>query len=30
MMFAFLDRPCGGYDSGCLDSLTVPPFTTGE
>jgi pimeloyl-ACP methyl ester carboxylesterase len=26
---SFFDQPAGGYDSSCVDGLTVPPFTTG-
>jgi pimeloyl-ACP methyl ester carboxylesterase len=25
----FLDRPDGGYDTACLDSVTVPEFDAG-
>jgi pimeloyl-ACP methyl ester carboxylesterase len=26
---AFLDQPSGGYDTSCVDKITVLPFTTG-
>jgi pimeloyl-ACP methyl ester carboxylesterase len=29
VMLNFLQQPEGGYDDGCLDTLTVPPFATG-
>jgi pimeloyl-ACP methyl ester carboxylesterase len=29
ILVGFLDRPGGGYDTACLDSVTVPEFDTG-
>jgi pimeloyl-ACP methyl ester carboxylesterase len=29
VMVKFLDRPNGGYDTSCVDKLTVPAFKTG-
>jgi hypothetical protein len=29
IMVDFLDRPEGGYDTACLDQVTVPEFSTG-
>jgi TAP-like protein len=29
VMLGFLDQPAGGYDTSRLDTLTVPPFSTG-
>jgi pimeloyl-ACP methyl ester carboxylesterase len=29
IMLGFLDRPEGGYDTACLDQVTVPEFSTG-
>jgi pimeloyl-ACP methyl ester carboxylesterase len=29
IMVGFLNQPSGGYDTSCVDKLTVPPFTTG-
>ncbi|MFJ9643904.1 alpha/beta fold hydrolase [Streptomyces sp. NPDC101206] len=28
ILVSFLDRPSGGYDTSCADTLTVPPFRT--
>lgn len=29
ILVGFFDQPSGGYDTSCVDTLTVPPFTTG-
>jgi len=28
-LISFFNQPSGGYDTSCVDALTVPPFTTG-
>jgi pimeloyl-ACP methyl ester carboxylesterase len=30
VMLDFLNQPTGGYDTGCLDTLAVPPFDTSK